>query len=490
MDAGPDGLRLPDAIAAASVTRISADSRTVRPGDLFIAISGTKTDGRTLAAGAIASGAAAAIGEGDAPCGVPADRWLSVRSARQAHALLATAALGHPERSLRIFGVTGTNGKTTTATLLHELLNAAGVPCGLISTVRCVTGVRDIPSLHTTPDPETLFSLFAEMRDAKMAAVSMEVSSHALDQQRTAGIRFDGAAFTNLTRDHLDYHGTPEAYGAAKKRLFDGLRPDGQSLAVLNSDDPFGATLARDTIARGVRTVTYSTAAGTKADYCAEILESTTEGIRFRLRTPSSGFVSSTRLFGAHNMQNLLAAIALASQCDLTPAMLERVIPTLQPVRGRLERVRSASSPAACFVDYAHTPDALERAIAALRPATHGRLVVVFGCGGDRDRGKRPLMGACVHAMADIAVVTSDNPRSERPGDIIADILAGIPTSSSESGSATVLVEPDRRLAIRKAISLATSPGDTVLVAGKGHETTQTVNGRDEPFDDREELLQ
>ena len=475
-----DGLdeRLLDTEAAGLCT----DSREVRPGSVFVAIGGFRVDGRRFAAGALRAGAAVVAGEGDAPEGVPAGRWFRVSDARHAAAKLSAAWNGYPSHTMDVYAVTGTNGKTTVATLVHDLLVSLGVPCGLISTVEndYGAGPRE-PADHTTPDPIALHRALARIRDNGCRAVAMEVSSQALDQRRTDGMLFSVACFTNLTRDHLDYHGTMERYFESKRHLFELLAENPYGIAVVNLDDPHGAGLVDWLRARRVACVTYGEAA--EADVRAEDVRTGLDGVRFRLVTARHGSVEvHSPLLGRHNVSNLLAVFAMASHLGHPLRVVARVLGAHPCVCGRLERIPAPGDSPAWFVDYAHTPDALDHALRTLREAATGRLVAVFGCGGDRDRGKRPQMGAVASAIADEVVLTSDNPRGEEPGAILADILAGVP----EEARGRVRVEPDRRRAIALAARLVRGAGDAVLVAGKGHERGQIFADRTEPFDDHE----
>ena len=463
---------------------LCTDSREVVPGAVFIAIRGFSTDGRRFAAGAIAAGASIVVGEGDPPEGVPPERWFRVPDARHAAARLSAAFHGYPSHTMNVYAVTGTNGKTTIATLLHDLLVAIGTPCGLISTVETDYGAgpRE-PAEHTTPDPIALHRILSRIRDNGCQAVTMEVSSQALDQRRTDGMLFSVAIFTNLTRDHLDYHGTMEAYFAAKLHLFELLAENPDGMAVVNIDDPYGLRIVDWLRARRIACVSYGF--NPAADVRAEDIHTGLDGIRFRLVTRRAGGIDvRSPLLGRHNISNLLAVFAVAIGHGQPLRVLARAIGAHPCVCGRLERIPTPDHPAAWFVDYAHTPDAIDHALATLREAAPGRLVAVFGCGGDRDRGKRPQMGAIAAAGADEVVVTSDNPRSENPDAIIADILAGVP----DELRARVHVEPDRRRAIALAATLARAEGDAVLVAGKGHERGQIFADRVEPFDDHEAI--
>ncbi len=466
------------------VARVVGDSRAVEPGDLFVArpgfrADGGRTDGARFAREAAARGAVAVVAEApsEGDLGVPV---VVVDDASAALGRLCARRLGDPSRDVAVVGVTGTNGKTTTAFLTHWLLEASGRPASLLGTVCNRVGGRVTPATMTTPGAEPLQAALAATRDAGHRHLVMEVSSHALDQGRTAGTRFACAVFTNLTRDHLDYHGSLEAYGEAKARLFTGL--DADAVAVLNAGDAFARGLARRTRARVVRyawSAPGAPAPGGDVDVAAEVLGWGLEGTRARLRLGGWSGPAHLPLVGAFNVENALAAAAAAWALGLAPEQVRAGLEASQGVPGRLEAVGDGGGRApAVLVDYAHTPDALERVLEALRPLCPGRLHVVFGCGGDRDRGKRPLMGRAVERWADVAWVTSDNPRSEPPAAIIADVLGGL------AAPERARVVAEREAAIAAAVREA-RPGDLVLLAGKGHEQTQVAAGRVVPFDDR-----
>ena len=474
--------RIPAALAEYPVSAIRSDSRLVTPGDVFVAIPGLAADGRDFASAALAAGALAVAGEGECPAGLPPSRWIALPDARRAIAYLAAAAHDHPARHLRLFAVTGTNGKTTTATLLARVLNATGKRCGLIATTHCDLGGREVPASQTTPDALTLHRHFAAMLEAGCQAACIEVSSHALEQQRTAGLRFAAAAFTNLTQDHLDYHGSMEEYGRAKRKIFEQMVDDACGTAVVNIDDPWGVELMRWLRTQRINALSYGLLQ--PADIHATDLVLDIHGASFQLQSPSGSSPFRTILLGRHNVYNILAVTALASVAGVDSTTVARVLSDSATVAGRLERVALPDHPAAAFVDYAHTPDALANVLRTLREVTPGRLLVVFGCGGDRDRGKRPQMGRIAHDLADLVVVTSDNPRKEDPKTIITDILSGTPADSD-----AVHTEPDRQAATALALRLADRQGDVVLVAGKGHETEQIFADHKIYFDDREALL-
>ncbi|RMG13917.1 MAG: UDP-N-acetylmuramoyl-L-alanyl-D-glutamate--2,6-diaminopimelate ligase [Planctomycetota bacterium] len=458
------------------VQGVCGDSRRVRAGDVFVAVRGTRVDGARYAAEAVARGAVAVVAERPlAGLGVPC---LVVQDAASALGHLCDRLRGRPSAAVRVTGVTGTNGKTTTSFLLAALFESAGQRCGLLGTVVNRVGGRPRPARMTTPDAPELHEALAAARSAGERDLVMEVSSHALDQRRVAGVRFRCGVFTNLTRDHLDYHGSLERYLDAKARLFELLPADG--VAVLNARDPASEVLAARTTAHVLRYDPGGARLPAKADVAARVLAEDLSGTELDLRLGSRRRRLRLPLVGRFNVENALAAAtaAWALGCDG-----EEVLAGLRRapgVPGRLERVPAPAGPTV-LVDYAHTPDALGRVAETLRPLVPagGRLIVVFGCGGDRDRGKRPLMGAAAEAAADLCVVTSDNPRSEEPEAIIAEILAGLRAPKRAR------VHPDRREAIGAAIAAA-RPSDLVLIAGKGHEREQIVAGTALPFDDRE----
>jgi UDP-N-acetylmuramoyl-L-alanyl-D-glutamate--2,6-diaminopimelate ligase len=443
------------------IAAIEVDSRRVGPGALFVALPGAHTDGHRFVADAIAKGAAAVVVERavDPARGATV---VQVGSARRALSALAAAFFADPSQTLDVIGVTGTNGKTTTTHLIAAVLDAAGSPCGIVGTVGAEFAGERWPLENTTPLPPELHGSLARMRRAGARAAAMEVSSHALTLDRVDDVRFRVAVLTNVTRDHLDFHLTPEAYAAAKRRLF-ALAP----FCVLNSDDPYGARWARELGREGRTVVTYGSADAmlvpSEIVVEAEITRFVLDGRRFELP-----------LAGRFNVQNALAAVGVARCLGIDDATAARALAGVGRIPGRMERISAGGI--AIVVDYAHTPDALESALTALRETTGGALAIVFGCGGDRDRGKRAQMGAVAARFADRLYVTSDNPRGEDPQSIADAIVGGI-------GSSKRVVELDRRRAIERAVAEA-SPGDVVLVAGKGHETYQIVGDRVLPFDD------
>jgi UDP-N-acetylmuramoyl-L-alanyl-D-glutamate--2,6-diaminopimelate ligase len=466
---------------------VTGDSREVRPGACFFALPGARQDGHAFAAQAASQGAVAVVAERPVEC-APA-RLLLAPSARRAMAVAAANYHGRPGDALLLAGVTGTNGKTTVTYLVEACAAEAGLPLGVIGTITHRYPGAERPASHTTPESTAIQALLAEMRDAGARAAVMEVSSHALAQDRVAGLRFAAAGFTNLTRDHLDYHGDMEAYFAAKRRLFSEHLSAG-GVAVVNAQDPYGARLA-DQLGPGREVWRF----GTRTADALRVVEarSSIGGLEAVLETPRGRIAFHSPLVGAHNLENLLCAAGLALALGIAPEAVERGLSRSRGAPGRLERVVGPAHPGVvAFVDYAHTDDALSRALAALRELSPRRVICLFGCGGDRDRGKRPLMARAAAGGAELVVVTSDNPRTEAPDAIIGDILPGlagvrrITAAEARACQSGYLVEPDRRTAIALAISCA-GKGDVVLLAGKGHEDYQIVGTARHPFSDREE---
>ena len=462
------------------------DSRRVGRGDLFAALPGSADDGLRHVTDAVGRGAVVVLTAPDRDLEPLLRDRPELQVAHWTHedpreALAAAAGLlhGEPASGLGFAGITGTNGKTTTAHLLGQLLGGAGLaPAVLGTNGHLLADGKLRPSTHTTPDAPELARLFRQHVDAGGRSVVMEVSSHALEQGRTAGLDFDVAVFTNLTREHLDYHGDMESYARAKARLFSGLRPG--AAAVINLDDPASETMRAAANSAGAEVYTYSTQR--QASLRADRLRTEPTGSRFEL--DGMGIFSTEVLLplcGRYNVENALAAVAAACLMGASPDALVTGLATTSPAPGRFEPVNTGARGFGAFVDYAHSPDALERVLQEVRPHVRdgGRLLVVFGCGGDRDRGKRSEMGRLAGDLADIAVVTSDNPRTEDPDRIIEDVREGMTSACAE-----VLVEGDRRAAIQRAVERAL-PGDVLLVAGKGHETTQEIAGERHPFDDR-----
>jgi len=468
------------------VRGLSLDSRHVSPGEAFFALPGVHADGARFAAAAVEAGAIAVFGGAgleDIPGTV-----VEVAEPRLALAQAAISFFSHPSRELGVVAVTGTNGKTTTTWLVEAMFTAWGRRAGLIGT----TGVRVAgeisPSPFTTPEAPELQGLLASMRTAGVTHVALEASSHALVQRRTWGLACDACVFTNLTQDHLDYHGTMDAYLDAKLMLFDGRNGGREKpcVAVVNADDPHAARVAEAAAEGGMRTAFFGSpeAVGERDGVSIARLEPLRDGLRMALVERAAANVTerpcTLPMLGRYNAWNAAGALAAARALGVDGGSAVRALERFAGVPGRLERV-DAGQGFAVAVDYAHTPDALERALAACREHTAGRVLLVFGCGGDRDRGKRPLMGAAAARAADRAWVTNDNPRSEDPATIAAAILEGVPADSPVEFNVVL----DRRAAIAAALGAA-GPGDLVLIAGKGHETTQTTAGVVTPFDDRQ----
>jgi UDP-N-acetylmuramoyl-L-alanyl-D-glutamate--2,6-diaminopimelate ligase len=462
----------------ASVTGLTADSRRVERGVAFVAVPGFKQDARRFVPEAVARGAALVVTEGDPLPDVRVAQVL-VPSARRALALLAGAYWGHPSRELTLIGITGTNGKTTTSYLVEALLRARGGTTGILGTIQYMIGDEVRPAGQTTPEALDIESMLATMRERGVRGVAMEVSSHALALSRVDALAFDVGVFTNLTQDHLDFHGTLDEYGRAKRRLFElvAASPKPRRAAVVNGDDPAGARmvagLALDTLTYGL---------GQANRVRATAWTSTLDGVRLQVTTPGGPLGLVSPLIGEHNVMNLLAAIGVGVALGLAPDVIARALGTVQTIPGRFEQVR-AGQPFLVVVDYAHTPDALERVLTTARKITSGRLGVVFGCGGDRDRTKRPIMGEIAARLADHAWITSDNPRSEDPEAIVAEVAAGAARVRPVGNHCARVA--DREAAIRAALGWARS-GDTVVIAGKGHETYQIVGSQVLPFDDRD----
>jgi UDP-N-acetylmuramoyl-L-alanyl-D-glutamate--2,6-diaminopimelate ligase len=450
---------------AVEIRDLAYDTRAVRDGTLFFCYRGEHADGHDFAAQAVAAGAAALVVERPLETAAP---QLVVADARAAMAVAADTFFGEPTRELEVAGVTGTNGKTTTAFLLHAVLEAAGRRPGLLGTVEARVGGETRRVVRTTPEAIDLQRTFREMLDAGDRSVALEASSHASELHRLDRVRFHALVFTNLSQDHLDFHGDMETYFQAKRRLFAGAAPPP---AAVNVADPYGRRLAAELEgAHRAPLVTFGLAAD--AEIPPERLEVTTSGIRMR----AGGIELESRLRGRFNAENVLGVVAAATLLDIDEDDVAAGVAAVEGVPGRFEAV-DEGQPFAVIVDYSHKPGALQSVLEAARELTDGRVLVVFGAGGDRDRGKRPLMGKVAVDYADVVVVTSDNPRSEEPLAIIEDILQGAGTG--------VEIDPDRRSAIRRTIDLA-EPGDVVVIAGKGHEQGQEVGGEMLPFDDRE----
>ncbi|MBL8991626.1 MAG: UDP-N-acetylmuramoyl-L-alanyl-D-glutamate--2,6-diaminopimelate ligase [Phycisphaerae bacterium] len=458
------------------VCDITEDSRTVMPGSLFVARIGVKTDGRVHIPAAVRAGAVAVLCDRPAPASLvlpPGVALLTADDVPLAAARMAERFYGNPSRRLACIGVTGTNGKTTITWLIHQLLNHAAVRCGLIGTVIVDDGSEPAPASLTTPPAQEISRLLAKMLECGCRAAAMEVSSHALDQRRVAALRFTTGVFTNLSHDHLDYHGTMERYADAKALLFSMLPPDDDGgLAIVNADDPWHRRMLADCPARVWRC---SLEGRSGCDLSASILASGPAWTEFSLSAPW-GTWDRVRLplIGDHNVMNAVQAAACAVHAGLASSRVLELLPTLAAPPGRMQPVSRPGEPIGVYVDYAHSDDSLRRVLAVCRTAVQragrGRVRVVFGCGGDRDRAKRPKMGAVAAELADAVTITSDNPRTEDPRTIIDAVLAGVPPAAR----ARVTVEPDRARAIAAAVAAA-DDGDIVLIAGKGHEDYQIL---------------
>lgn len=459
---------------------ICYDSRRASPGDLFVALPGAKDDGARYISDAVTRGGVAVLREGTDSAGSGVAE-IRVADARSAMAEAAVVLYGDPTQSLDVFGVTGTNGKTTVTFMIRHLLETAGVPCALVGTVRRDWAGRSVAADRTTPEAPDLQRMFAEALAAGQRAAAIEVSSQGLCARRHEGVRFAAGIFTNLTPEHLDYHHGMEEYFAAKRMLFEALVAGSAAApAIVNADDPYGRRLAADPLLAG-RTVRFSLDAASGAEVCAEDMRCAADGTAFRLRTPWGDAEVRLPLIGRYNVANALAAAAAVGAREVKPQCIAAAFAGMEGVPGRLERVPDLVGGRHVFVDYAHTPDALENVLRTLRELVEppARLWCVFGCGGDRDPTKRPVMGSIASRLADGTVLTSDNPRNEDPEAILREIRAGMDARPPEA------VEADRPAAIRETLQLA-RPGDIVVVAGKGHENYQEgPGGRRSPMDDR-----
>jgi UDP-N-acetylmuramoyl-L-alanyl-D-glutamate--2,6-diaminopimelate ligase len=459
------------------ISGVAYDSRKLRPGNLFVAIGGEKTDGNLFVDQAMARGAAAVISKNSLPPDFPG-RWIRVKDPRRALALIAANFYGQPAHKLKLVGITGTNGKTSTAYLVESILRASGAKAGLISTIEYRGPQGTVAAERTTPESLDLQALFADFANQGGRYVVMEVSSHALMMDRVYGCQFRSAVFTNLSRDHLDYHQTLDNYFEAKKQLFQGTGFAPPQQCVINLDDPWGRKLTK--ICAG-RPLTYSTQL--PADF--QILDfqvadfQRVSGMRIRLKTPSGVINLRSGLLGKPNLSNILAAVATTYDLEVEKAMIERGVELCPPIPGRFESI-DCGQEFRVIVDYAHTDDALEKVLLAARDLDPKRVLLLFGCGGERDRSKRPAMGAVAERLSDYCVITSDNPRSEDPLAIINEVATGF-----NNVSRNCLIEPDRGKAIQIILSMA-EQGDVVILAGKGHETYQVLADRTIHFDDRE----
>lgn len=467
---------------------IQYDSRQIKPGDVFVAMRGETSDGNQFIDKAIAAGAVAVITDSSSEQPRPGVAWVQVPHGRRALARISANFYGHPAEHVAVTGITGTNGKSTTAFLIESILLAAGRPDALIGTIEYHVAGKVLPAPHTTPEALELNQILSQAREQGATEAVMEVSSHALAQQRVYGIPFDVAVFTNLTRDHLDYHGTMEDYFAAKRLLFEGCGTDAPRAAVINADDESGRKLLAFSKKHSATAFSYGL---TQGDFRAGKLDIGTRGTRFDLMTPGGTIPLFSPLVGKVNVYNILAACGAAYARGCKAEAIAKGIEALVRVPGRFERV-DCRQPFTLVVDYAHTDDALRNLTSLAREfvqeaGSAGRVITLFGCGGDRDRAKRPLMGEAAGQGSDFVVLTSDNPRSEDPLAVINDALVGV----QRSGVA-YKIEPDRKTAIALAIREA-RPGDIVLLAGKGHEKVQVTRTGPIPFDDVQvarELLQ
>jgi UDP-N-acetylmuramoyl-L-alanyl-D-glutamate--2,6-diaminopimelate ligase len=464
---------IPAAIVSAQVNSIAYDSRKVEKGGLFFAFPGSKVDGRIFAKQAIDKGAIAVVSELPAPEGFEGP-WVQVPHGREALAVAAGIFLGHPDRRLHTVAITGTNGKTTTAYLIDSIFRHAGFTTALIGTIEYRIAGWSQPAVNTTPESLDLLRILADFERAGGTHVTMESSSHALALGRVHAIRFETAVFTNLTRDHLDFHTSMEDYFAAKQKLFAPAGAEAPRYAVLNRDDEYGRSLQTKP-----ETEVFWYGLEDGADARARKISSTFEGLRFEIQFRDAVYRIESPLVGQINVYNILAAWCAAFANGIEPEMIAAGIQECAAVPGRFERVQMGQ-PFLVVVDYAHTDDAIRNTIAIARSLTDKRVITLFGCGGDRDRSKRPLMGMAAAEGSDFVVLTSDNPRSEDPVAIMNDALVGLRRFDTPH-----ITEPDREKAIRKAFEVA-GPGDVVILAGKGHETYQVLKDKTIPFDDRE----
>jgi UDP-N-acetylmuramoyl-L-alanyl-D-glutamate--2,6-diaminopimelate ligase len=464
---------IPPGLALREVTGIEYDSRCVAPGHLFFAFPGARTDGRRFASESVAKGAVAVVSESPAPEGVEAP-WIQVDHGRRTLALAARRFHGAPDERLSLTAVTGTNGKTTTSYLVDSILRAAGNTTALIGTIEYHLAGRVLPAVNTTPESLDLIRLFRQLEQAGGSHVTMEVSSHALELGRVHGLRFHTAIFTNLTRDHLDFHPTMEHYFAAKARVFQGAGAPPPPFVAINRDDAWGRR-----IAPAPATQVYWYGLGSEANVRARHIASGFHGLKFEVHHRGKKFPVHSEMIGKVNVYNILAACCAGFSYGIQPEVISRGIASCPAVPGRFERL-DEGQPFVVVVDYAHSDDALRNVISVARGLSPKRIITVFGCGGDRDRTKRPLMGDTAASLSDFVIVTSDNPRSEDPLAIINDALVGVRRHDTPH-----IVEPDRASAIHRAISEA-RPNDIVIVAGKGHETYQILKDRTIPFDDRQ----
>ena len=468
---------LPNAADGIEIQQVSCDSRRVEKGELFFALHGAKADGNTFIQDALKRGAVAVASEEAAPKKLPRGvAWVQVREERKALATAAANFFGHPGNGLQLVAVTGTNGKTTTTSLVDAMVKASGARTGLFGTIAYHTPLGDHPAPNTTPESVDLQGFLAEIRDAGGKFAVLEASSHSLAMDRLWGCHFQAAVFTNLTREHMDYHKTFEDYFAAKRRLFEGTGAGGPEVAVVNADDGYGKQL--EGLAK--KTVTYGLES--EADITTKKFHLSFEGLSFTAQTPHGKVQVTSRLVGRINVYNLLAAVGAAQALGLSNEIIEKGIQDLESVSGRFQRV-DQGQPFLVIVDYAHTDDALENLVRTARELNpKGRIITLFGCGGLKDRTKRPVMGEVTGRLSDLTILSSDNPRTEDPLKIISDIIVGLQKTAGK-----YLIEPDREMAIGMAMDEARAgSGDIVLLAGKGHENYQILAHRTLQFEDRE----
>jgi UDP-N-acetylmuramoyl-L-alanyl-D-glutamate--2,6-diaminopimelate ligase len=466
---------LPGAAERIEIQQVTCDSRKVRQGALFFALHGAKADGNAFIQDALKRGAVAIASEEAAPATLPAEAaWIPVREARKALAIAAANFYGHPASALQLVAVTGTNGKTTTTSLVDAMVRASGAKTGLFGTISYHTPLGDYPAPNTTPESVDLQGFFAEIRDSGGKYAVLEASSHSLSMDRLWGCHFQAAVFTNLTHEHMDFHKTFEDYFAAKKRLFEGTGAGAPEVAVLNTDDEFGKRL--EGLAK--KTVSYGLESG--ADITTKKFQLNFDGLSFTAQTPNGKVHVVSRLVGRINVYNLLAAIGAAQALGLSNEIIEKGIQNLESVSGRFQQI-DQGQPFVVIVDYAHTDDALENLIRTARELNpNGRIITLIGCGGLKDRTKRPVMGEVTGRLSDLTILSNDNPRTEDPLKIISDIIVGLQKTAGK-----YLIEPDREKAIGMAMDEARA-GDMVLLAGKGHENYQILADRTLEFDDRE----
>jgi UDP-N-acetylmuramoyl-L-alanyl-D-glutamate--2,6-diaminopimelate ligase len=470
------GATLSDAQSAILIRNVACDSRKAHPQGLFFALQGAKEDGVKFARDAVSRGAVAVVSESAAPPLLPDSiAWIQVPAARKALAIAAANFYGHPAEALQLAAVTGTNGKTTTTSVIDSIIKASGAKTGLFGTIAYHTPLGDYPAPNTTPESVDLQGFFAEIRDAGGKFATLEASSHSLIMDRLWGCRFQAAVFTNLTREHMDFHKTFEEYFAAKRRLFEGTGAGPAEVAILNADDEYGPRL------RGIAKSTVMYGIENPAEIHAKKFQLNFSGLTFTAHTPNGKLQIVSSLVGRINVYNLLAAIGAAQALGLSNESIEAGIRNLQSVSGRFQQI-ALGQPFLVIVDYAHTDDALENLIKTARELNpKGRVITLFGCGGGKDRTKRPVMGEVAGRLSDLTILTNDNPRQEDPLKIISDVVVGLQKTNGK-----YLIEPDREKAISMAIDDARE-GDIVLLAGKGHENYQTLADANLPWDDRDQ---